>query len=87
VGVKYSTRKVFRDLSRPQDRRIRSEKHTPQRRFPPPWTVEELDACFVVRDHNEQTLAYIYFEDEPPSPAMSVSLAVGRLSVGAALVK
>jgi hypothetical protein len=20
------------------------------RRFPPPWTVEELDACFVVRD-------------------------------------
>jgi len=22
------------------------------RRFPPPWSVEELDACFVVRDHN-----------------------------------
>jgi len=22
----------------------------PERRFPPPWTVEELDACFVVRD-------------------------------------
>ena len=21
-----------------------------RRRFPPPWTVEELDACFVVRD-------------------------------------
>jgi hypothetical protein len=20
------------------------------RRFPPPWTVEELDACYVVRD-------------------------------------
>jgi hypothetical protein len=20
------------------------------RRFPPPWTVEELDACFVVTD-------------------------------------
>jgi hypothetical protein len=20
------------------------------RRFPPPWSVEELDACFVVRD-------------------------------------
>ena len=28
------------------------------RRFPPPWSVEELDACFVV-------LAYVYFEDEP----------------------
>jgi hypothetical protein len=24
------------------------------RRFPPPWVVEELDACFVVRDHNGQ---------------------------------
>jgi hypothetical protein len=35
------------------------------RRFPPPWSVEELDACFVVRDHNEQQLAYVYFEDEP----------------------
>jgi hypothetical protein len=35
------------------------------RRFPPPWTVEELDACFVVIDSAEQKLAYIYFEEEP----------------------
>ncbi|MGB5180904.1 MAG: hypothetical protein WBO12_01735 [Xanthobacteraceae bacterium] len=35
------------------------------RRFPPPWTVEELEACFVVRDGNGQQLAYVYFEDEP----------------------
>jgi hypothetical protein len=27
------------------------------RRFPPPWTVEELDACFIVHDHNGQALA------------------------------
>ena len=38
----------------------------PARRFPPPWSVEELDAaCFVVRDSNGQQLAYVYFEDEP----------------------
>jgi hypothetical protein len=28
------------------------------RRFPPPWSVEEQDACFDVRDHNGQALAY-----------------------------
>ena len=35
------------------------------RRFPPPWSVEEQDACFVVRDANGQQLAYVYLEDEP----------------------
>jgi hypothetical protein len=35
------------------------------RRFPPPWSIEELEACFVVRDHNGQALAYVYFGDEP----------------------
>jgi hypothetical protein len=37
----------------------------PERRFPPPWIVDELDACFVVRDHNGQALSYVYYEDEP----------------------
>jgi hypothetical protein len=32
---------------------------TSPRRFPPPWTVEELDACFVVIDSAEQKLAYV----------------------------
>jgi hypothetical protein len=36
-----------------------------QRRFPPPWSVEETDACFIVRDHNGQALAHVYFEEEP----------------------
>jgi hypothetical protein len=35
------------------------------RRFPPPWSVEEQAACFIVRDHNGQALAYVYFEEEP----------------------
>ena len=46
------------------------------RRFPPPWTVEELDACFVVRDQNGQQLAYVYLENEP-----------GRRSAGKLLSK
>jgi hypothetical protein len=36
----------------------------PPRRFPPPWTVEDKDAYFVVRDHNGQALAYVYAEDK-----------------------
>jgi hypothetical protein len=35
------------------------ELDMPTRRFPPPWTVEELEACFVVRDHNGQQLSYL----------------------------
>jgi len=35
------------------------------RRFPPPWTIEELAECFIVRDASGQALAYVYFEDEP----------------------
>ncbi len=36
-----------------------------ERRFPPPWSVEELDACFVVTDSAGQKLAYVNFEEEP----------------------
>jgi hypothetical protein len=34
-------------------------------RFPPPWSVEETDACFIVRGANGQALAYVYSEEEP----------------------
>jgi hypothetical protein len=37
-----------------------------ERRFPPPWSTEELnDACFVAKDSAGQKLAYVYYEDEP----------------------
>jgi hypothetical protein len=35
------------------------------RRFPPPWTVEDIGAAFVVIDSNGQKLSYVYYEDEP----------------------
>jgi hypothetical protein len=37
----------------------------PARRFPPPWSIEETPACFIVRDSRGQALAYVYCEDEP----------------------
>ena len=36
-----------------------------RRRFPPPWTVEERPACFIVKDANGQELAFVYYEEEP----------------------
>jgi hypothetical protein len=41
------------------------DKHSGPRCFPAPWTAEEHNACFIVRDRNYQTLVYIYFEEEP----------------------
>jgi hypothetical protein len=32
---------------------------------PPPRHVEELDACFVVKDSSGQKLGYFYYEEEP----------------------
>ena len=35
----------------------------PGRRIPPPWSIDELEACFVVKDSIGQQLAYVYFEE------------------------
>jgi hypothetical protein len=45
----------------------------PDRRFPSPWSSEEHSDYFVVRDHNGQELAYIYYENEL-RPAISRNL-------------
>jgi len=31
----------------------------------PACPVEETPACFIVRDHDRQQLAYVYYEQEP----------------------
>ena len=35
------------------------------RRFPPPWTIEDIGAAFVVKDGGGQKLVYVYCESEP----------------------
>ena len=32
-----------------------------RRRFPPPWSVEEAAACFVVKASNDRPLVFIYY--------------------------
>jgi len=45
------------------------------RRFPPPWSVEDIDAAFVVKDGSGQRLAYAYYEEEPQRRAAAKMLA------------
>jgi len=33
------------------------------RRFPAPWTVEDIRACFLVKDSSGQKLAAVYYEE------------------------
>ena len=35
------------------------------RQFSPPWTIDEREGSFIVRDKNGQALAYVYFESDP----------------------
>ena len=49
----------------------------PERHFPEPWSVEELDACFVVKDLNGQALAYMYFEKSRVTDIAAVSCFCG----------
>jgi hypothetical protein len=46
----------------------------PPRRFPPPWTLDDNGACFIVRDHNGQALAYVYFSEEEPGRRSAANL-------------
>jgi hypothetical protein len=34
------------------------------RRFPPPWSIEDLGAAFVVKDSAKHKLAYVPYKDE-----------------------
>jgi hypothetical protein len=37
----------------------------PERRFPPPWSIEDTGTAFVVMDSSGQKLGYFYYEEEP----------------------
>ena len=55
---------------------------------PPPWSVDELEACLVVTDSGGQKLAYVYFEDEPGgrSAAKLLSKAEAHCAQGRQIV-
>jgi hypothetical protein len=46
------------------------------RRFPPPWTVEPLDAGYKVVDANGQVLAYVYGLDDSRDARIAKALTL-----------
>src|SRR5262249_52313083 len=32
--------------------------------LPSPWSADDNGACFIVKDHNGQALAYVYYEED-----------------------
>ena len=57
------------------------------RRFPPPWSVDEQEACFTVRGATGQALAYVYFEDEPERRAATRLVSATRVLTCNAFVR
>jgi len=48
---------------------------TSQRRFPPPWQVEQIPGGFKVLDASGQALAYVYARETPEQADIAKVLA------------
>jgi hypothetical protein len=44
----------------PERLKLKMNKTRRMRRFPPPWTVEQIPGGYKVLDANGQSLAYVY---------------------------
>lgn len=62
---------------------------TPKPRcFRQPWSVEDVDNCFVVKAQDGQELAYIYYEDDRGRRAIVKLLSRGEARrIAAAIAK
>jgi hypothetical protein len=57
------------------------------RRFPPPWTVEEFrNVAYIVRDANRFALAHVFFASEPV-PTRYLMTKDGARTIAATIAK
>jgi hypothetical protein len=47
----------------------------PTSHSPPPWSVEQLEACLVVKDSGGQKLAYVSYEEDPGRRRIAANVA------------
>ena len=52
-------------LGAPRSSQLEEDATSRQRRLRPPWHVEDLAGCFVIKAKGGQELAYLYYEDDP----------------------
>jgi hypothetical protein len=59
----------------------------PKRRFPPPWFIEDVGGCFVVKASNNRPLIFIYYGEGVARRSLARLLtrnAARRIAVGIA---
>jgi hypothetical protein len=59
----------------------------PERRFPPPWFIEDVGGCFVVKASNNRPLIFIYYGEGVARRSLARLLtrnAARRIAVGIA---
>jgi hypothetical protein len=59
----------------------------PSRRFPPPWSVDDIGGCFVVKASNNRPLVFIYYGEGVARRSLARLLtrnAARRIAVGIA---
>jgi hypothetical protein len=55
------------------------------RRFPPPWSVDDIGGCFVVKTSNNRPLVFIYYGEGVARRSLARLLtrnAARRIAVG-----
>ena len=59
----------------------------PERRFPPPWFIEDIGGCFAVKASNDRPLVFIYYGEGVARRSLTRLLtrnAARRIAVGIA---
>jgi hypothetical protein len=60
-----NTMKTANPLTLVVGRRATDDDRPERRHFQPPWLVEDLTSCFVVKARSGQELAFVYYEEDP----------------------